>query len=224
MTPARTATAQQAALLLDPALDPLFSALAKTGEEGTGAADLARRSGAPLSTTHARLARLLAAGVVESTGERARCGRSVRLYRLPLPWHIPFEVTPAATLRELLGGGFERRLRSHLDVLAGRMGVLGERWSLTLDRSDDRELQHVFGHGASGGRPLPPEPLLASGADLRLTPARAGELQRRLWELLEEYAHAQDGGDQPSWNVTVLLTPALHGGAQETPDSGHRKS
>lgn len=214
MPPARTATAQQAALLLDPVLDPLFSALAKTGEEGAGAAELARRSGTPLSTTHARLARLLSAGVVERTGERARSGRPVRLYRLPLPWHIPFEVTPAATLRELLGGGFERRLRSHLDVLAGRMGVLGERWSLTLDRSDDRELQHVFGHGAGGGRPLPPEPLLASGTDLRLTPTRAGELQRQLWALLEEYAHAQDPSEAPTWNVTVLLTPALHGREQ----------
>jgi len=209
MPPARTATARQAALLLDPALDPLLSALAQADEEGAGAADLARRSGAPLSTTHARLARLLAAGVVEVTGERMRSGRPVRLYHFPLPWHIPFEVTPAATLRELLGGGFERRLHRHLDQLAGRMLHLGERWSLTLDRSDDRELQHVFGHGASQGRPLPPEPLLASGADLRLTPARAGELQRRLWALLENYAHAQDSADAPAWSVTVLLTPEV---------------
>lgn len=212
MPPARTATARQAALLLDPALDPLLSALARAGEGGAGAADLARRAGAPLSTTHARLERLRGAGVVEEAGARTRAGRPVRLYRLPLPWHIPFEVTPAATLRELLGGGFERRLRGHLDRLAGRMGVLGERWSLTLDRSEPGELLHIFGHGGSGGRPLPPEPLLASGADLRLTPARAGELQRRLWEVLEEYSRTQDPGDVPGWSVTVLLTPEVGDG------------
>lgn len=209
MPPVRTATARQAALLLDPALDPLLAALARAGEEGAGAADLARRAGAPLSTTHARLERLQAAGVAEEAGQRARAGRSVRLYRLPLPWHIPFEVTPAATLRELLGGGFERRLRGHLDQLAERMGVLGEHWSLTLDRSEPGELLHIFGHGGSGGRPLPPEPLLASGADLRLTPARAGALQRRLWEVLEEFSGPQDPGDVPTWSVTVLLTPEI---------------
>ncbi|MPY66628.1 helix-turn-helix domain-containing protein [Deinococcus sp. SDU3-2] len=212
MFPARTATARQAALLLDPALDPLLSALARAGEGGVGAADLARRAGTPLSTTHARLERLRAAGVVVEVGQRTRSGRPVRLYCLPLPWQIPFEVTPAAGLRELLGGGFERRLRGHLDQLAGRMDVLGERWSMTLDCSESGELLHIFGHDGGGGHPLPPEPLLASGADLRLTTARAGELQRRLWELLEEYSHAQDSGEVPTWSVTMLLTPEIGDG------------
>lgn len=206
---ARTANPEQAALLLDPHLQALLGALAKAGPGGAGAAQLARTAGGALSTTHARLSRLLAAGVLEVAGTRTRAGRPVRLYRLPLPWQIPFEVTPAATLRELLGGGFERLLLGHLDRLAGRMQGLGHPWSLELDRGEDGEPLHTFRHAQSLGRPLPPEPLLAVGHELRLNTARAQELQQRLWTLLRDYADAQDTGEVPTWSVTVLLTPEV---------------
>jgi hypothetical protein len=205
----RTANPSQAKLLLDPHLSPLLEALAKAGPGGLGAADLARQTATPLSTVHARLARLLAAGVLELAGTRARAGCPVRLYCLPLPWQIPFEVTPAATLRDLLGGGFGERLRGHLDRLAGRMLNLGETWSIHLQCAEDGELMHTFQHAESQGRSLPPEPLLAEGHELRLNTARAQELQRRLWALLQEYAVTQDTGEVPNWSVTVLLTPEV---------------
>lgn len=209
---AQTANAAQARLLLDPALGPLLGALAKAPPEGLGAADLARRAGAPLSTTHARLERLRAAWVVEVAGERTRSGRPVRLYRLPLPWHIPFEVTPAATLRELLGGGFEERLRGHLDSLAGRMQTLGAGWYVALYTQPDGLFVHAFRHQERTEEqtqgPLD-EPLLAEGHDLRLSPRRAQDLQQKLWTLLREYADAQDEGDVPTWRVTLLLTPEV---------------
>ncbi|MFD1733293.1 helix-turn-helix domain-containing protein [Deinococcus malanensis] len=103
MSHVRTATAPQAALLLDPELGPL---LARLSERPVGAAELARSVNRPLSSVHAVLQRLVREGLVEQVSVRTRAGRPVREYELPMPWRIPFAVTPASTFRELLGVAF----------------------------------------------------------------------------------------------------------------------
>ena len=198
----RTASAGQARLLLDPRLHPLLTELARRGE--AGAAELARALGKPLSSVHAQLERLLAAEVVELVGRRARAGRPVRLYRLPLPWHVPFEVTPAATLRELLGGGFEVGLQAQLDHLARLMGGVEDRWEVLLGWQNGQLSENIQTLRRSAVPRL--GPVMGTGADLRLTPERAQDLNARLNALLAEFQADQDEAGE-RWTLTVLLTP-----------------
>ncbi len=198
----RSADALQARLLLDARLQPLLTELARLGDASAG--DLARTLDRPLSSVHAQLERLLAAGVVDLSGLRARAGRPVRLYHLPLPWRVPFEVTPAATLRELIGSSFELRLREQLDHLAVAMARAEGQWEVRVDWMND-QLENSI-------RPLrrSDEPRLGgvvgTGADLRLTPGRALAFKERLNQLLEEFQAVQDDAGE-RWAITVLLTP-----------------
>lgn len=198
----RVATPQQAALLLDPRLNDLLSELVRL--DRASASELARALGRPLSSVHAQLERLLAAGVVEVAQVEARAGRPIRRYRIPLPWHVPFAVTPAATLRELLGGGFESGLREQLDALARVMGRAESPWEVLIERREGQFSQQI--------RPLRRSEMshlraaMGSGMSLRLSPGRALELKERLTGLIQEFM-SQPDADGERWTLTVLLTP-----------------
>lgn len=192
----------QAALLLDPAHETLLQALARAGAAGQGAAALARSAGQPLSTVHARLERLRAAGVVEVVAVQPRAGRPVRLYALPLPWHIPFEVTPAATLRELLGGGFGPHLTRQMDALARRMLHLSAGWRVTLSAAPDGLAHTIESPADTSGQ----EAMLGVGFQVHLRRERAAGFLKRLSELVGEYRDAPDSEDEPAWLGTFIFT------------------
>ncbi|ADV66636.1 hypothetical protein [Deinococcus maricopensis] len=200
--PARTATAAQAALLLDERYAPVFTALAQ-GE--AGAAEVARRANRPLSSVHAQLTRLHGAGVVDVVAVRARAGRTVRVYGWPRPWHIPFAVTAAATLRELLAGPLQARLSDQLDTLAWVLerDRTSSMWAVTLDVQDNAIAHRIH----SGDWEGPRSPLMASGVELRLSPGRVRALQERLTALMDELAESPDEGGE-RWSLTVLLSPS----------------
>lgn len=198
----RTASPQQAALLLDPRLNDLLSELVRL--DSASASELARALGRPLSSVHAQLERLLVAGIVEVAAVQARAGRPIRRYRMPLPWHVPFAVTPAATLRELLGGGFETGLSEQLDALARVMGHAESQWEVLVERLEGQLSQQI--------RPLRRSEMshlraaMGSGVNLRLVPARSLELKERLTALIQEFM-TQPDEDGQRWTLTVLLTP-----------------
>lgn len=198
----RTASAEQARLLLDSRLHPLLNELARLGVSSAG--QLARVLGRPLSSVHAQLERLLAAGVVLAAGQQARAGRPLRLYRLPLPWSVPFEVTPAATLRELLDSSFETRLREQFDQLAGVMGRAEGQWEVLLEWQNGQLGNSIRPQRRSEVAPL--TLVVGAGADLRLSPERVHDLKLRLTALLEEFQASPDEAGE-RWSLTVLLTP-----------------
>lgn len=202
----RVANAAQAALLLDPAYEAVLDALVKAGTCATGAAALARSAGQPLSTVHARLEKLRVAGVVDVAAVQARAGRPVRLYVLPLPWRVPFEVTPAATLRELLGGSFGQHIERQLDALAGRMLHLSAGWHVTVSGVEEGLKLSV----EAAGEEIRGEPLAGFGFALRLRRERANEFLKCLHVLLTEYRDTPDPEeDAPTWLGTFIFTPGL---------------
>jgi hypothetical protein len=204
MSEPQIANVEQATLLLDTDLGDL---LARLSEGPVGAAQLAGLLGQPLSSVHARLQRLLRAGVIEQVSVRKRAGRPVREYLLHTPWSIPFEVTPAATLRELLGSAFQARLNEHLDSLAAFMTRLEGEWVI-----------EVTGQGGHWGHVFKqqdkfkgvPRPIFGQGTELRLNNNQARELGKRLEALIEEFGTqptAQPSSDTSNWSFTALLTP-----------------
>ncbi|ULH14059.1 helix-turn-helix domain-containing protein (plasmid) [Deinococcus sp. KNUC1210] len=200
MSDTRVATAEQAAILLDNRQSVLLGRLA---ERPVGASELARALDRPLSSVHAALQRLLRAGLVEQVSSRPRAGPPVRQYRLPVPWIIPFEVTPAATLRDLLAKSFEERLNEHLDALAAFMTRVDGRWAVTVSASDGI-WQHTI---APINRPAEPQPVIfAQGIQLRLSKDRAREFGVRLRALMDEFA-AEPSATGREWAFTGLLTP-----------------
>jgi DNA-binding transcriptional ArsR family regulator len=200
MAAERTANAEQAALLLDPKLDAMLSRLS---EGPVGAADLARHLHRPLSTVYATLQRFVAAGLVEQVSERRRAGRSVREFQLILPWNVPFEVTPAATLRELLGGGFQARIHAQLDGLATFMGRLSGEWMVEIGTPDGLWQHHTRQRERVPGSALP---VFAQGRDLTLTDDQAHEFEQRLKALIDEFETPPSPGSR-TWLMTALFTP-----------------
>jgi hypothetical protein len=94
-------TSRQARLLLDETcqevLGPLMAA-------SLSASEVARATQRPLKAVHHRLMRLLAADLIVVVGQRPRGGRPVKVYGAAAPrYRVPFDLTDAATLDELLG-------------------------------------------------------------------------------------------------------------------------
>lgn len=77
--------------------------LAVVMTQQASASEVARQTGVPLKRVHHRLTRLLGAGLIEVSAEQKRGGRAIRLYRaLADEYTVPFELTDAATLEELM--------------------------------------------------------------------------------------------------------------------------
>ncbi|GHF45769.1 hypothetical protein HNQ07_002306 [Deinococcus metalli] len=94
-------THQQARLLMDETCQEVLGPLMGSARSASEVAHATQR---PLKAVHHRLTRLLAAELIVVTGQRARGGRPVKVYRAAAPrYRVPFDVTDAATLDELLG-------------------------------------------------------------------------------------------------------------------------
>lgn len=93
-------TPEQARLLSDPtALRHLEPFLGRT--LGAGAA--AREAGVSVERMLYRVRQFLGAGLLMEVGEERRAGRSVRLYRAPAGFRVPFHLTPFADLEAQIG-------------------------------------------------------------------------------------------------------------------------
>lgn len=199
--PTQTATAAQAALLLDPRRRSLLSALMAAPPAGISVAELARELGTPLRRIHYEVGKLEAAQIVQVASVEPRAGRAVRRYRMPAPWFIPFEVTQAATLEDFLAAQILPRTAGMVRLSSQFMLEKQPKWGYWL-RPDKLHL------GSRGGPPmrhiLEGEPFVSSIGTARLTPARALELKRRLWDLLTEFEDDDAAGEDYTLSITLV--------------------
>lgn len=200
----RVADRVQAALLLQERYADVLRVLAV---QNRTAVEVAQAVGRPLSSVHSQLQLLLEAGVIMVDGERLRAGRAMREYHLPLPWRIPFAVTPAESLRELLSGRLEGAVQQQMEALAGSLERLYDSadWFVQLQVSGGVLQQQVQHEGL--GR-VASQPSLGVSTVLALTPERAAALRERLEAVLAEFQEesAGDEGAAP-WGLLMLFTP-----------------
>ncbi|MDL2345363.1 hypothetical protein QOL99_14570 [Deinococcus sp. MIMF12] len=136
-------------------------------------------------------------------GERPRAGRATKLYRVPAPWFIPFEVTGAAHLTEFLGRQLLPRLESIVALGAAQLLAEGPDWGYWLDA--DRIGLGTLKGPISFAQGLT-APLALSIGGLRLDAVQARAFHERLDALLKEYGElsgAQAGGQ--SYSIALLL-------------------
>ncbi|WP_407538750.1 winged helix-turn-helix domain-containing protein [Deinococcus radiomollis] len=133
-------TAVQARLLLDHTYGRVLGAV-MAGE--ASASEVAARAELPLGRAHHRLTRLLEAGLIWVGGEQKRGGRAVKLYRAAASYTVPFELTEAATVEELMA----QLYRPYLAALIHHQAVtLNEQRRDTRLRLDAQaQLQYDFG-------------------------------------------------------------------------------
>ena len=197
--PHRTATAEQAALLLDVELRALLSLLMHTPST---AGEVAAHLGLELGRAHYRLTRLARAGVAEVT-THPRAGRALKRYRVAGRWFIPYEVTGAETRAAFVEAQIMPRMERFVGLGIEQLGAAFEHWgywleqagpSTTLHMGDlDREAEDLF----EGD-----EPFLLNIGTLRLTRRQAGELKRRLLAVVNDFGVPSEG--QP-YTLGLLL-------------------
>lgn len=190
-------TPLQARLLLDVGNAPLL-ALLMAGERSAGG--LARELSRDVRWVHYRLGRLCEAGLIQVAREEKRAGRAVKHYAaLGQKYRVPFSLTDAATLRELIASLYAPFLNGVLDGMAS---VLADRDAHTLTLTLDGEGRFQLGFDAP-----PSGTSLGMWSALGLTPARAAELRARLMALYEEFGASPDEEGARTHLVGLILTP-----------------
>ena len=201
-------TPEQARLLQDFAYASVIGHLLKT-EASAGEVTAATRQS--VKQAHHKLTRLLAAGLIEVSGERKRGGRAVKVYRAAAQeYRIPFALTDAATFAELLQ-------RMHQPLLSAHYRTVGE----TVMAHSQGNL--VLRAAPEGGvfttvSDLAPEVIdgsqdrviLSDLRNMRLRPETVRELERRLnavgeWLAEQRATEPQEEGEVYLYGV--LLTP-----------------
>lgn len=190
-------TPQQARLLLDLANGPLL-ALLMSGE--SSASRLATELGQDVRRVHYKLVRLCEADLVRVTREEKRAGRAVKLYRAAArEYRVPFSLTDAATLRELLSSLYTPFLDGLIDGLASQLTRRDARAiTLTLNEQDNFQV----GFDAS-----PASTSFGALSAYQLTPARAAELRARLIALHDEFRALPEEEGARIHLVGLMLTP-----------------
>ena len=204
MATVQVANKAQADLLLNERYAEVLGVLA--GRNAT-ALEVAQAVSKPLSSVHTQLQTLMEAEVITLHAQRPRAGRAMKEYHLPLPWNIPFAVTPAVSLRDLLTGRLEGAIQQQMGALAG-----------SLERVYDSADWVVHVHAVPGGLSqlvrnealgkVATQPFLGVSTALSLTPDRAVLLRSRLEEVLNEFRGEidQESGTT-QWGLLILLTP-----------------
>ncbi len=118
-------TPAQARLLLAPDYGKLLAVLIA---QQASASEAARQAGIPLKRTHHRLTQLLEAELICVNAEQRRGGRAIKLYRaLAAEYSVPFELTDAPTLEDLLEQLYRPFLRALMREQANFLGESNER-------------------------------------------------------------------------------------------------
>ncbi len=188
----RARTERQAKLLLDPEHYGLLS-LVMRGD--VSAAEVARTLDWPLQTAHYKLGRLVEAEIAVVTGEEKRAGRAVKRYSSARPeWFVPYELTSAATLADLVAAQLEPRMRRVYDRMAEELTQFSPHQGVTLRMVGDVLTVRLAPPGTNevGGSSTS-----AALSGLRLSPERAREFHDKLEALAQEFVGApdQDGED-----------------------------
>ena len=189
-------TTQQAKLLLDPEHYGLLQLLmrANTLETGIAAAEVARDLGWTLQTAHYKLGRLVEAEIAVVSGEEKRAGRAVKRYSSVRPaWFVPFDLTPADTLGELIAAQLDPRMRRIYDRMAEEIMQISPHRGVTFKMQEGMLTVHL----------APPDleeadapPITASLSSLKLSPGRAREFHGKLIALAQEFIGTPDEGGE----------------------------
>ncbi len=194
------ATAVQAKLLLAVDLRPLLNLLIRGPNSVT---DLAEKLGLNVQRVYYVVQKLLKAGVVTVSREQRR-GRAVKLYAVPQPWFIPYEVTTAEALDTFVGAQvqprIEARVRDILRVYVNRTGEHRGFWfsedGLSLGDASGAA-QHLW-EGE--------EDLLFTIGSIRLPEGTVKELKRYLIALAQD-EDACAGHLKQTYAFAMLVVP-----------------
>lgn len=202
MNEARTATTEQAALLLDITLRPLLDLLMRAE---CSASEVASHLSVTLQRAHYLLGKLVQADIAVIGREDARAGRAIKRYRMPGRWFIPYEVTGAETLEAFASS----QLMPRLETLIGHSArVLRERsphWGFWLESSPEN-ISLLIGdeHGPANDLFFGDEPFFLNIGHMDLSREKATELKRRLWAVLEDFEVENTPG-APEYTVALML-------------------
>lgn len=169
------------------------------------ASELALTLNLPLSKVHYLLEQLVDAGVAEVVEVERRAGRPIRRYRMERDWYVPFEVTPASTLEELVGGQARALMDRFTHGLMKLQQDDGREWGFRLVYSETHGLSLGI-TDVHGEQPFREEPVMATWVALRLPRVRAQELRSRLEALLHEFDEPGAEGAEP-FTVGMFLAP-----------------
>jgi len=191
-------TALQARLLLDHTYGRVLGAV-MVGE--TSASEVAARAELPLGRAHHRLTRLLEAGLIWIGGEQKRSGRAVKLYRAAASYTVPFELTEAATVEELMVHLYRPYLTALIRYQATALTV--ERRDTQVRLNAQAHLQYDFGPSS-----LPEQMRTSFGTagTVRLTPDDAQHLRGELTRL-GSWASERHDEQGASYLLGLMITP-----------------
>lgn len=190
-------TAQQARLLLDLGNGPLLALLMS---EARSAGRLAEELGQDVRRVHYKLGRLCEAGLVRVAREEKRAGRAVKFYEAcATMYKVPFSLTDAATLRDLIAVLYAPMLNGLLDGMARQLGRRDAR-TITLFLNEQRSIQMGFDAPPSGTS-------FGALSALSLTDERAAQLRARLVALHDEFRALPDEEGARIHLVGLMLTP-----------------
>lgn len=204
-------TPEQARLLLDLGY---FDVLGEVMRREASAGEVARAAGLTVKQAHHRLTRLVGAALVEVCGERRRGGRPVKLYRAVAGgYRVPFGLTDAATMAELIGTIQRPFMTAYARAAAGEYGR-------TFGRGAEHDV--FFRLDAQGQPSLYVAPAVRTEENLsgygmftqvNLKPEVLKELARRLRELRAWVAEQEssDPGAEPCLLGLLLMPGRLEG-------------
>jgi|GEM_PF-5599672 len=196
----RAETRKQAELLLNPDHYPVLNALTQGPHTATTLAELL---GLPLSRAHYLLQTLTRAGIARVTSVTPRAGRAVRHYAVTHDWFVPFEVTPAHTLEELIAHQVESRMRRFVRLMLRHTERHGSHWGFWLRAGSSGALSVTLAD-PDGEFPTDEEPMMAGWARLRLTSQNAFTLRERLGEVFGEFA-SRENDEGSTYTVGLFL-------------------
>ncbi|WP_189069735.1 winged helix-turn-helix domain-containing protein [Deinococcus radiotolerans] len=141
---------------------------------------------------------------VASVITERRGGRTVKMYAVPQPWFIPYEVTTAEALESFVGAQvqprIEERVREILRVYVNQTGDHRGFWLSAdgLSLGDDRGTAQDLWEGDQN--------LLFTIGAIRLTAGQVKELKRSLVSLAHE-EHTHPSTPRQTYDFAVLLVP-----------------
>ncbi len=174
--------------------------LAELLERPASANTLAKTLGIAMNTLHYRLRKLESLELIRVSQVQPRAGRGIKLYEpVALIWDIPFELTPAATARELARLDIEGWLERSLDSIVGKVK---DRFSLSFGKLNAQRAYLEYNLSPGDDQSLSQAFVFAQ--TLRLTEHRALELRAQLRALIEPFLHEQDGPGE-NYSLSVLF-------------------
>ena len=191
-------TAAQARLLLNHTYGRVLGAVMAGDASASG---VAARAELPLGRAHHRLTRLLDAGLIWVGAEQKRGGRAVKLYRAAASYTVPFELSEASTVEELMAQMFRPFMAALIRHQAATLN--DERRDIRLRLDTKAQLQYDF-----GAPRLPEELWTAYGTvgTVYLVPEDALSLRRELTRL-RAWASERHTDDAQSYLLGLMFTP-----------------